>query len=154
MNMKESFFTIVTAGLLFGAFSLTATAAVPSNADVLAAAAKVSEALASDNLPGAKGAAEALVAVAEAANHGALAERATAVASASDLAAARKQFKALGAEAGKLAQDVKGFTVMHCPMVDADWVQTSGPTRNPYYGKSMLGCGGPKKKGHSGMGGM
>lgn len=32
------------------------------------------------------------------------------------------------------------FTV-HCPMVDADWVQTTEKVANPYYGSGMLQCG-------------
>ncbi|MCK6485885.1 MAG: efflux RND transporter periplasmic adaptor subunit [Phycisphaerae bacterium] len=32
------------------------------------------------------------------------------------------------------------FTV-HCPMVDADWVQASEEVANPYYGSEMLRCG-------------
>jgi membrane fusion protein, copper/silver efflux system len=40
--------------------------------------------------------------------------------------------------------------VAHCPMVDADWLQTSQQIANPYYGSEMLTCGtitGPLKSG-------
>lgn len=32
------------------------------------------------------------------------------------------------------------FTI-HCPMVDADWIQTTEKVANPYYGAEMLQCG-------------
>lgn len=151
--MNRASFIIAVIGLLLGALRLSA-ASKASNADVLAAVAKVSEALASDDFAGAKSAATALAPIAESAKNAALASSAKAVAAASDLAGARKEFKTLSAEAEKLADGVEGYTVMHCPMAKGDWVQTTGPTRNPYYGKAVLGCGGPKNKGHSGMHGM
>lgn len=36
--------------------------------------------------------------------------------------------------------DLKLFT-LHCPMVKADWLQTSEEVANPYYGSEMLRCG-------------
>ncbi|QDV89868.1 Cation efflux system protein CusB precursor [Phycisphaerae bacterium RAS2] len=33
------------------------------------------------------------------------------------------------------------FFKVHCPMVDADWIQTSEEVANPYYGSEMLKCG-------------
>ncbi len=31
--------------------------------------------------------------------------------------------------------------IIHCPMVDAKWLQTNDDTRNPYYGHKMIACG-------------
>ncbi|MCK6459851.1 MAG: efflux RND transporter periplasmic adaptor subunit [Planctomycetes bacterium] len=31
--------------------------------------------------------------------------------------------------------------VVHCPMVGADWIQTSDDVKNPYYGAAMMSCG-------------
>ena len=39
--------------------------------------------------------------------------------------------------------DAKPVQVFRCPMFKADWLQPSGATANPFYGKSMLTCGGP-----------
>ena len=48
--------------------------------------------------------------------------------------------------------------IMHCPMAfgdrGADWLQSSEPLQNPYFGAVMLGCGelkqklGPNQNGH------
>jgi RND family efflux transporter MFP subunit len=60
----------------------------------------------------------------------------------------RKQFKSLSAYAVKLVDHVAPTTavgprlyVVHCPMFPGDWLQTSQPVRNPFYGKTMLECG-------------
>lgn len=34
-----------------------------------------------------------------------------------------------------------GWSVLHCPMAGASWVQKEGDIQNPYYGKEMLSCG-------------
>ena len=39
-------------------------------------------------------------------------------------------------------EDVHFFT---CPMVNQSWAQKGKDVQNPYYGKSMLTCGTPKK---------
>ena len=38
------------------------------------------------------------------------------------------------------------LVVAHCPMKNADWVQTGETIANPYYGSSMLDCGEVTKK--------
>jgi hypothetical protein len=39
-------------------------------------------------------------------------------------------------------KDLKGLILAECPMAKAKWIQKDGKIRNPYYGKSMLDCGG------------
>jgi Cu(I)/Ag(I) efflux system membrane fusion protein len=66
------------------------------------------------------------------------------VANAANIQTAREAFKALSLMAEQLVVGDKTYTVMYCPMAKADWVQTSKDVKNPYYGKAMLTCGGPK----------
>jgi hypothetical protein len=61
------------------------------------------------------------------------------------LADARSAFSKLSGQAEKLAAGQSGYYVMHCPMKNADWVQTSAKVENPYGGKEMLTCGEVKK---------
>ncbi len=35
----------------------------------------------------------------------------------------------------------KDHALLYCSMAKASWVQKSGMTKNPYYGKSMISCG-------------
>lgn len=35
----------------------------------------------------------------------------------------------------------RNLVLFHCPMAEADWVQATRQTANPYYGSSMLRCG-------------
>jgi hypothetical protein len=57
----------------------------------------------------------------------------------------RSAFKAVSNKTIELLKAVppSGATlyVAHCPMAKADWIQSTKPVRNPYYGSSMLGCG-------------
>lgn len=76
------------------------------------------------------------------------AEQAAAVARANDLAAARQPFKAVS---GYLIQylraaDVPAGTVheVHCPMKNLNWLQADTAVRNPFLGRTMLGCGTPR----------
>lgn len=114
-------------------------------AEILSTYAKVSAALAADDLPAAKAAAGAVAEHASMSDNKELATKATALAKASDINAARNAFKSLSAAIEPLAAGQKDYTVMYCPMADSDWVQAKGPTKNPYYGKAMLTCGGPKQ---------
>ncbi len=72
---------------------------------------------------------------------------AEAVGTAGDINAAREQFGKLSAallpafEKARLP-DVHFYT---CSMVSQSWAQKGKPVQNPYYGKSMLTCGSPKK---------
>lgn len=113
--------------------------------EILAASAKVSAALAADDLPTAKSAAAELAEHADMAKNTSLASKANALAKAERIADARKELVGLTAAVEPLAQGRKDYVVMHCPMAGADWVQAKGKTQNPYYAKSMLTCGGPKQ---------
>lgn len=113
--------------------------------EILSSYVKVSAALAADDLAAAK------TAAATVADHAgmsdankAIAPKATAVAKAKNIDAARDAFKPLSAAVEPLAEGEKGYIVMNCPMKNADWVQTSNEVKNPYFGKAMLTCGGPK----------
>lgn len=116
---------------------------MPMKAEVLSSYVKVSASLAADDLASAKAAAAGVAEHAGMADNKDLAAKANAVAKAADINAARDAFKSLSAAVEPLAKGEKDYVVMHCPMA-GDWVQTKGPTRNPYMGKAMLTCGGPK----------
>ncbi|MBN8249324.1 MAG: efflux RND transporter periplasmic adaptor subunit [Verrucomicrobia bacterium] len=76
---------------------------------------------------------------------------------AADLASARRQFQALMAALVPLAQQVRSsepalqsLKIYRCPMTQrsfpgapprAEWLQLSGPLRNPYFGSEMPDCG-------------
>src|SRR5260221_10053358 len=113
--------------------------------EILSSYVKISAALAADDLAAAQTAAAT---VAEHAgmsdSNKTIAPKANAVAKAKDIDAARDAFKALSAAVEPLAKGEKGYVVMNCPMMHADWVQTSKEVKNPYYGKMMLTCGSPK----------
>lgn len=136
---------LVLTSLFLGLSTLAAADAAGGKPGILVAYAKVSAALAADNLADAKAAATALATAAGPAANQPIADQATAVAKAADLAAARKSFKVLSTTVEPLAAVEKGYVVMHCPMANAEWVQTTGDVRNPYFGKAMLTCGEPKK---------
>jgi hypothetical protein len=72
-------------------------------------------------------------------------QQAEALAKASALPAARKAFKSLSASLiefrSKNPQLLKACRQVHCPMADADWLQTEAVVSNPYYGKAMATCG-------------
>ena len=38
-------------------------------------------------------------------------------------------------------QQLMSLTVLHCPMKNADWLQTGDETHNPYFGTAMESCG-------------
>jgi hypothetical protein len=64
-----------------------------------------------------------------------------------DIEPVRAAFKDVSAamiELGKataLPPDAAPVRVFHCPMANADWLQTGDATANPYYGSSMINCG-------------
>lgn len=145
--MIRSLRSLLVAGSLLSALHLSAADMKTDSmaSEILAASAKVSAALASDNLPAAKSAATELAGHADMAKDAAVASKANAVAKAEKIADARKELIGLTAAVEPLAQGQKDYVVMNCPMAGADWVQAKGKTQNPYYGKSMLTCGGPKR---------
>jgi hypothetical protein len=58
---------------------------------------------------------------------------------------ARAAFARASDIAIKVASGQSGYYVMHCPMLNRDWVQTSKQVSNPYGGKEMISCGEIKK---------
>lgn len=145
--MIRSLRSFLVAGLLFSALHLNAADMKNDSmtSEILAASAKVSAALAADNLPAAKSAAAELAEHASMAKNTALVGKASALAKAGKIADARKELIGLTAAVEPLALGQKDYVVMNCPMAGADWVQAKGATQNPYYGKSMLTCGSPKQ---------
>jgi len=59
---------------------------------------------------------------------------------------ARGNFAKTSEIAIKVASGQAGYHVMHCPMLNKDWVQTSDKVSNPYGGKEMITCGSEIKK--------
>jgi DNA-binding FadR family transcriptional regulator len=102
---------------------------------------QISAALAADDLPAARNAAQKLAASAVTLHHADMAATARRIAGANDLAGAREAFKALSAQAIALAHGAKGYFVVTCPMAQADWLQRTKEIRNPYLGREMLSCG-------------
>lgn len=106
---------------------------------------KIATALSKDDLATAK---KAAASIPEYDQDSSLAESAEALSKAEDIKAARKEFKTLSKKAIELAKGREGFYLMHCPMVKGgggDWLQTSKEVANPYFGASMLNCGGIKE---------
>ena len=86
-------------------------------------------ALVADDLAGAKAAASEL------------GDSGSDIAKANSLQEARAGFEKLSARAKAMAAGQSGYHVVHCPMLNKDWVQTSTTIANPYGGKEMAGCG-------------
>lgn len=121
----------------------------------------IQQALAKDNLEGAKkGATDFLAAMKMAPSTGdakdetdALIAPAKSITDAADIAAARTAFQPLTQEFSTLLKHM-GTTrktplyLVHCPMAfgnkGADWVQADKTVTNPYFGASMLRCGSVK----------
>lgn len=69
---------------------------------------------------------------------------------AGDIATLRDRFQAFSEEYishMKMNASVleKEFKIFYCPMKKGRWVQDKAGTKNPYYGASMLTCGGEEK---------
>lgn len=125
-------------------FGPMAVAAVDMKSDILSSYVKVSSALAADDLAAAKtAAAEVAEHAGMSSGHKEIANKANAVAKASNIQQARGAFKELSNAVIPLSAGEKNYVVMHCPMA-GDWVQTGNGVKNPYMGKAMLTCGGPK----------
>lgn len=138
-------FLPVVAALAAGFVQLASAKDAPMRSEVLSAYVKIADALAADDLAGAKASATALAGSADSADQFQIAKQATALAKAADLATAREGFKVLSTSIETLAANEKGYVVMTCAMANADWVQKSSEVKNPYLGKAMLNCGEPKK---------
>lgn len=145
--MKKTL-NIVIAVLVTGLMSVPVLAkeASKEEAACLKAYHQVNDALAKDDLAGAKKSASALVEKATAAKNDAIAKHANELAKSDSLESAREHFKPISEECIKMAAGVDGQYVFTCPMAKADWLQTdSKQVSNPYMGKKMLTCGSLKK---------
>ena len=144
MKMTVRLF-LIAAALVAGFVRLASAKDSPMKSELLAAYAKIADALAADDLAGTKIAAAALADHASMAEQKQIAEQAVSVSKATNLSAARERFKPLSLSIEPLAAGAHGYTVMTCAMAQADWVQASGDVKNPYFGQSMVRCGEPKK---------
>ena len=116
---------------------------------------KISDALASDDLPLAQESAKELAKNCQMACDSvevgkkmeACRESMTAFLGEKEIEEARQHFKVISAQIIKLAGKEEGFRVLTCPMAgkNADWVQSAKEIRNPYHGSRMLNCGVEKK---------
>ena len=130
----------LTITLLTGAIALVSLTALLSAAELtdqnkqfLSAYEKVHQALVADDLSGAQKAATDL------------GPTGADLTKSKSLEEARAAFEKLSAKAKQLTAGQPGYYVMHCPMKNKDWVQTSDKPSNPYFGKQMPGCGEVKK---------
>jgi len=76
----------------------------------------------------------------------AIAAAATEVEKAADIKAVREAFGPLSDAVVAAAKadgwtDVSGLKLAYCPMVKHTWLQSQEALQNPYFGKSMPGCG-------------
>ncbi len=141
MKLKLTFTLLA----LFSAATMALLAADTGGDKLLDAYTEVSTALAADDLEAAQKAAAELAAAAKSDNPE-VAKEAEAVAECDSLETAREKFRPLSEDAVKLAENKEGYFVMTCPMAKGDWVQKDKQVANPYYGASMLRCGGLKKQ--------
>lgn len=123
-----------------GAFAQQSAAPRPIDETVLAAYVEAQEALANDDLLGARSALARVAARAD----GELKPLAEEAVRSPDMVAIRAAFKPLSA-AIIMRQLPPTHAVAWCPMYDsnkgANWVQKQGEIANPYFGSSMLRCG-------------
>lgn len=138
---------LLTAGLLvlgFGRLIAADSMKMDMKNEILSSYTKVASALAADDLAAAKTAAAAVAKHANMSDSNkAIAAKADSVAKATKIDEARDAFKSLSDAVVPLAAGEKKYTVMNCPMA-GDWVQVGKGVKNPYMGKAMLTCGGPK----------
>jgi hypothetical protein len=132
--MKKStynFRILLAAAIALIAIGFSAQAANLSDKDkqFLAGYEKVHTALVADDLTSAKAAAKDL------------GVEGSDMAKAGSLKDARTAFEKLSSAAKTLVAGQSGYHVLHCPMLNKDWVQTSTTVANPYGGKEMVGCG-------------
>jgi len=128
-----------------------AMAAQAAPEDVVAAYLAIQEKLAGDSAHEVAASADELAAAArELAKQGKHSKDLQAIAAAAgrmegaDLDALRSAFDAVSRAMVAYAQKARlglGLGLYYCPMKDAYWLQRGDHIRNPYYGKSMLGCG-------------
>jgi hypothetical protein len=135
MNIMKFAVTVTASAIALVASIAPLSAAQLTDQDkkFLAAYEKAHQALAADDLAGAKKAG------AELGDSGAELSKS------SSLADARNAFSKLSDEAQKRTAGQSGYYIAHCPMLNKDWVQTTDKISNPYGGKEMLTCGEIKK---------
>ena len=140
--------TVIISVLVAGLITTPAVAKEASQelAACLKAYHQVHEALAKDDLAGAKKAASDLAEKATPAKCVSTAKHAAELAKSTSLESAREHFKPISEECIKMAEGVDGQYVFTCPMAKAEWLQTdSKQVSNPYMGKKMPTCGSLKK---------
>jgi hypothetical protein len=135
---------LLVAGFVLSLGRLAAADSMNMKSEILSSYVKVASALAADDLATAKTAAASVAEHASMSDSNkAIAAKANAVAKATKIDSARDAFKSLSDAVIPLATGDKKYTVMNCPMA-GDWVQVGKDVKNPYMGKAMLTCGGPK----------
>ena len=74
-------------------------------------------------------------------------KQAETIAGTKDIKVAREHFGPLSAALVPVFEKagIKDVFYFTCPMVKQSWAQKGKDIQNPYYGKSMLTCGAPKK---------
>ncbi len=117
---------------------LFATASSPA---VVAEYIKIQEKLAADSTEGVTDAAKKIASLEKKSKVAVEAEK---LAAQKDIKTIRNQFKVLSTEviASTPKAELKDVKIAGCPMANAKWLQKDGPIRNPYFGASMLECGG------------
>ncbi|HEY8669198.1 MAG TPA: hypothetical protein VIL63_00020 [Terriglobales bacterium] len=135
MKITKFAVTILTSAMALVALTAPLSAAQLTDHDqeFLAAYEKVHHALVADDLAGATRVAADL------------GPTGSELAKSKSLEEARAAFAKVSDQAAKLAAGQPGYYVMHCPMKNKDWVQTSDKVANPYGGKGMISCGEIKK---------
>lgn len=133
--MKKTTKTVLLSAVALVSAAALSNAAQLSDQDkkFLISYEKIHTALAADDLPGAKSAAAEL------------GDLGGDIVKAGSLRDARAGFEKISASAETIAAGQSGYYVMHCPMLNKDWVQASTTISNPYGGKEMVGCGEIKK---------
>jgi hypothetical protein len=130
---KPGIIVLITSCIALGSAMIQAAPLSDTDKQFLARYEKVRGALAADDLGAAKTAA------------GDLGDEGVALAKSSSLKEARAVFEKLSDKAKQLVAGQSGYYLVHCPMLQKDWVQTNEKIANPYYGKGMANCGEIKK---------
>jgi hypothetical protein len=130
--------TLVTAALF-----VSAVTAFAGQTGIYSSYENVRQALLKTSVADVQSTAKKLAAVARSEKQEAIARRADALATASDVAAARKQFASVSDEMIKFRAADRGErpSVAYCPMEKKSWLQPKGDITNPYVGDAMRSCG-------------
>jgi len=128
---KHNLTKLLLAALAFGVLASLGYAANLSDQDkkFLTTYEKVRAALVADDLAAAKVAANEL------------GDSGSDIQKAKSLKDARAGFEKLSLRAKNITAGQDGYHVVHCLMLNKDWVQSSTTIANPYGGKEMIGCG-------------